>query len=163
MWEGEALKPEGDSAELSAAKPTSPLPNNNKWPPPPAAAAAKPAPPTPKPSDAKITTPIHDDASSPLVVLDTDALQPNKQKELEPQKKGATKATPKPCPKHEKTSPGSPTYLTTAAIVLIQFVLLHRALLHFQPSSGALPILAPAVPSVSAYGEELTREEAVRP
>jgi hypothetical protein len=52
-----------------------------------------------------------------------------------------------------------PNYVYSAGIVLTQLLLWHRALQHFQPSSGALPLLSPSDTTGHAL---FVREEAVR-
>lgn len=61
---------------------------------------------------------------------------------------------------HDTAEDKAPSYVHTAGIVLTQLLLWHRALLHFQPSSGALPRLlsAPATGGHALF----VREEAVR-
>jgi hypothetical protein len=61
---------------------------------------------------------------------------------------------------HDTADDKAPSYVHTAGIVLTQLLLWHRALLHFQPSSGALPSL---LSSPATGGHALfVREEAVR-
>ncbi len=61
---------------------------------------------------------------------------------------------------HDTADDKAPSYVHTTGIVLTQLLLWHRALLHFQPSSGALPSL---LSSPATGGHVLfVREEAVR-
>lgn len=61
---------------------------------------------------------------------------------------------------HATADDKAPSYVHTAGIVLSQLLLWHRALLHFQPSSGALPILLSSPASSSGGHALFVREEA---